>query len=276
VSAWPGPGWYPDPSGRHARRWWDGRSWTTWVLDRPPAPALRPPGVHSGALAAAGAVAGLVLSVLASAAWVGAGGSAGSPFGLLVSEAGLWAGLGGACVAASRRHGTGRVLADFAVALRPRDLGVALAASVGGRLAAGLVSLVVVQLGGRRFSGSNAGAFLPGGRRDALTVGVVAFMLVVGAPFVEELFFRGLVQSSLRARLGPGPAVALQAAVFGLAHLNPSFGLANVSIVAGVAAFGLLQGVVRETTGRLGPTMASHALFNAAALALLLSGGPGG
>ena len=26
-------GWYPDPSGRHERRWWDGRSWTPRVLD---------------------------------------------------------------------------------------------------------------------------------------------------------------------------------------------------------------------------------------------------
>ena len=25
------PGWYPDPSGAHAHRWWDGRAWTTQV-----------------------------------------------------------------------------------------------------------------------------------------------------------------------------------------------------------------------------------------------------
>lgn len=26
-----GPGWYPDPWGRSAWRWWDGRSWTGWI-----------------------------------------------------------------------------------------------------------------------------------------------------------------------------------------------------------------------------------------------------
>lgn len=28
-------GWYPDPSGRHPDRWWDGTGWTKWVRDRP-------------------------------------------------------------------------------------------------------------------------------------------------------------------------------------------------------------------------------------------------
>ena len=28
-------GWYPDPSGRHSHRWWDGAAWTEHVADRP-------------------------------------------------------------------------------------------------------------------------------------------------------------------------------------------------------------------------------------------------
>lgn len=30
----PAVGWYPDPSGRHESRYWDGRVWTTHVSDR--------------------------------------------------------------------------------------------------------------------------------------------------------------------------------------------------------------------------------------------------
>lgn len=30
--AWP-PGWFPDPTGRHDHRWWDGAAWTAHVAD---------------------------------------------------------------------------------------------------------------------------------------------------------------------------------------------------------------------------------------------------
>ena len=29
----PGPGWYTDPSGKAAKRWWDGSAWTNSALD---------------------------------------------------------------------------------------------------------------------------------------------------------------------------------------------------------------------------------------------------
>ena len=28
-----GPGWFPDPTGRHDHRWWDGAAWTAHVAD---------------------------------------------------------------------------------------------------------------------------------------------------------------------------------------------------------------------------------------------------
>lgn len=31
----PDEGWYPDPTGRHPDRWWDGEWWSIWVRDRP-------------------------------------------------------------------------------------------------------------------------------------------------------------------------------------------------------------------------------------------------
>lgn len=32
----PPPGWFPDPSGQHLARWWDGAAWTNHVQDAPP------------------------------------------------------------------------------------------------------------------------------------------------------------------------------------------------------------------------------------------------
>ncbi len=31
-TSWP-PGWFPDPTGRHDHRWWDGAAWTQHVAD---------------------------------------------------------------------------------------------------------------------------------------------------------------------------------------------------------------------------------------------------
>ncbi|MBD5787497.1 DUF2510 domain-containing protein [Cellulosimicrobium terreum] len=47
----PSPGWYPDPWGARAERWFDGRAWTPQVRDRPPSPGARP-RMHTGAIVA--------------------------------------------------------------------------------------------------------------------------------------------------------------------------------------------------------------------------------
>jgi membrane protease YdiL (CAAX protease family) len=91
---------------------------------------------------------------------------------------------------------------------------------------------------------------------------------IIGAPFVEELFFRGLLQRSM-ARLGIA-ACFVQALVFGLIHVTPSEGAGNVGIILGVGVFGLVLGLAARRFGRLGPTMIGHAVFNAAAVIPLL------
>jgi len=40
----PPAAWYPDPFGRHERRWWDGRQWSQRVSDRE-TPGIDPPGI---------------------------------------------------------------------------------------------------------------------------------------------------------------------------------------------------------------------------------------
>jgi membrane protease YdiL (CAAX protease family) len=89
---------------------------------------------------------------------------------------------------------------------------------------------------------------------------------------VEELFFRGLVLRALLPTLRWG-AVVVQAVVFGLIHFDPGQGLGNVGVIAGVGMFGLVQGIAAARIGRIGPTIVSHALFNAAAVVPLLVGG---
>jgi membrane protease YdiL (CAAX protease family) len=88
-------------------------------------------------------------------------------------------------------------------------------------------------------------------------VAVLFVFLVIGAPVVEELFFRGLLLRSLDRRFGTPAAVIGSALVFGLVHYE-------LLQLPALILFGIVLAVLAERTGRLGPGIAAHAAFNAA------------
>jgi membrane protease YdiL (CAAX protease family) len=98
---------------------------------------------------------------------------------------------------------------------------------------------------------------------SATAIIVTALLVCVGAPIFEELYFRGVVQGILTHRVGPGPAIAIQALLFGCAHFQ--YGMtANQAIVriAGITVVGVFLGWLRQSTGRLGAGIAAHATNN--------------
>ena len=54
-------------------------------------------------------------------------------------------------------------------------------------------------------------------------LGVVLLVLIVGigAPIVEEIFYRGLLQRSLESRFGTWPAIVGSGVIFGASHFQP-------------------------------------------------------
>jgi membrane protease YdiL (CAAX protease family) len=112
---------------------------------------------------------------------------------------------------------------------------------------------------------------LRGARQDPSVLIAVVVMVVIGAPFIEELFFRGLLLRSLIPIAGTASAIVTQGLVFGALHLRPSYGLGNVSIFVVIAAMGIIQGVVAERFRRLGPGIVAHGFFNLFALLLALA-----
>lgn len=91
---------------------------------------------------------------------------------------------------------------------------------------------------------------------------LLALLVCVGSPIVEELFFRGLLFSSLLERLAPlgrgvsiAAAVILTGLVFGLAHFEPLQFLA-------LAGFGMVLALLAYSTGRLGSSIVAHISFN--------------
>jgi len=94
---------------------------------------------------------------------------------------------------------------------------------------------------------------------------VVAFSVVVLAPLTEEVFFRGLLQTSLRGPLGsPWRAIAAAAAVFAIFH--PPHHMPALFVL------GAAMGWAYERTGRLIAPLTMHAAFNAIHLAEALLG----
>ena len=106
------------------------------------------------------------------------------------------------------------------------------------------------------------------------TLGAIVLIVVVvfGAPFFEELFFRGLVQGVLTRRYGGRVAILTQAVAFGLVHYQIGMTRGQVILTfAMIMPVGFLLGCLRWRYQRLGPGMVAHAVFNAIAVAIALA-----
>ena len=182
---------------------------------------------------------------------------------------GLWGGFLGAALLASRFRGTTHFRADIGLRFRWIDL-IGIPIGVGAQY---LITLIYLPIAphvhdfhqqfaapAQRLTGGSHGT-------GYLVIGAAT---VVGAPFFEEVFFRGVILRAL-ARLfgrwggwvGPALAIVLSGVLFGLAH-------AESLQLLGLAVFGVILGCVSYRTGRLGMNMVAHASFNLVALAAVV------
>jgi membrane protease YdiL (CAAX protease family) len=102
------------------------------------------------------------------------------------------------------------------------------------------------------------------------TAGFVFGVLVL-APVVEELLFRGVLLRALLRRLPPASAIFASALVFALVHplLDPRLG--TLIAVPALLALGLVAGWQAARTGRLSRPIALHVGFNALTVIAVLS-----
>jgi membrane protease YdiL (CAAX protease family) len=272
------PGWYADPLREALWRWWDGRHWTGFV--GPQVTRERgwfpPRGDHEqvargGGLALIGFFGGQLLSVGLVLLAIALGAQERSVGTLLIGELGLWAGLFGACVLAVRRYGSGRLRDLGLVRLRAGDAGIGVLAAIVARIGTIVIAVIVILVFGLDDLTRETSV------TDQATLSVVgaivtALIVVVGAPFFEELFFRGLVQGVLTRRYGGRVAIVTQAVAFGLVHyqIGMTRGQAILTF-AMIVPVGFLLGCLRWRYQRLGPGMVTHAVFNAMTVAVLFA-----
>ena len=170
---------------------------------------------------------------------------------------GLWVGFVGVPAYLSRTRGTGRLSTDFGLRYGgPLDIGLGV---VGGALAYGAVEVysIVIKTAGDHADLGHAATQLSG---KGLGWGFIAFAVcaAIGAPIAEELFFRGLTQPVLQRFLGDAGGVAVTAVLFGFAHVGDN----PIEAVFPLAVFGAIVGVLAWRTGRLGPGIVAHMVFN--------------
>lgn len=89
---------------------------------------------------------------------------------------------------------------------------------------------------------------------------VPALLLALSNGLLEELVFRGAILGWGARVIGVGPAIALQAVLFGLAHVGPDFlnPLAELPVLLAVTAGGVVAGVIVRRTGSLLLPIAIH------------------
>ncbi len=240
-------------------------------MERPELPSARP------GVVVAWAAGGFVLGQAVATVLMGlAAAVAGYPGGLTAlahavrspwwastaSLVGLWCGFGVAIVAARRAGG----LQPWPDQWRPR-------AADAWYLVVGVVAQFAVILAYRPFHVRHLGR--PATRLFGATSGasfvLLAVLTTVGAPLIEEWFFRGVLLRGLRdllgrlrGRLAASLAVILSAVAFALAHGEPTQ-------FAGLAALGVVLAVVALRTRRLVPSALTHLSFNAVAVGALVA-----
>lgn len=122
------------------------------------------------------------------------------------------------------------------------------------------VSLLVEQFsggkGGQDLGNTQTATSVTGGWQVLMILGVC-----IGAPVVEEIFFRGLLLKVSIEKFKPFIGVILTSFIFGCMHIQASLA-SSIYTVSMTALVGLGLALVRLKTKRLGSSIWSHMIFN--------------
>lgn len=284
------PAWYPDPGGDPAvLRWWDGYRWTPYTAPVPPPRDPRPPlDVTVAELKASDAVTWgarpVLVPLLTYVVLITGGGIATATIApehgngarvfdvvanvLLEAILGLAVWFAGRDVA-RRNGGWGRAFGLRAP--RGKDVLWALA-GIGIAFGARLVIAIIAA------AASNGEALRQSENIHVKSVTVFTAILltvvvVLAAPFVEEIVFRGLLLRTFMRRMSFWPAALLSSFIFGAGHTYEVDTLAGaLTLAAIVASLGLTNCWLNRQTGKLAAGMLVHGTFNGFAVLVLLLG----
>lgn len=184
----------------------------------------------------------------------------------LAGLAGLWIGSASAVVLASYYRGQRSLNRDFGLSVRWSDVPIGLAIGVLGQvvLVNAIFALLRVMFPGVFDNVSDSARTMTD--YQGWQFAVIALAVVVGAPFFEELFFRGLTQRAVARRFGQTVAVIVSGVFFGLVHYSNGTAVTLPALIP----FGLLLAYIAARTGRLGMNVFTHVGFNLTTIVVLM------
>lgn len=178
--------------------------------------------------------------------------------GLLISLVLPWLALAGYPLLATHLKGNGPRV-DLGLFVSKQHVRLGVVAGLGGLVLAAIVGQITVKILGPVTS--TAGDLL----NEQVGWTKVAFVIciVIGAPIVEEIAFRGLLFTSLcKSGVKPVVSVVVSALAFSVFHFEPQR-------LAILFAIGLVLGEIRRRSGSLVPSIVAHAVNNSPAILLL-------
>lgn len=205
----------------------------------------------------------LLASLVLTASGAGASAEA-SMFTTALLQTTLWIGMAAGLAVALRSRPTAFFQA-VRLRLRPVDIPIGIGLGVASQLLlVPIVSWPWARVLGRSTDQLREPACqLAAKADDHFGIAALVVITVLGAPFVEEVFFRGFVQRGLTNRFGMIGGAVGTAAVFGTIHYQ-------LLQLPALVAFGLVLGSLTARTGRLGPAIVTHAAFNATTVVSLV------
>jgi membrane protease YdiL (CAAX protease family) len=183
---------------------------------------------------------------------------------LALSALTLWGPFVGVLFWTSKHRGSGNIVQDFSLSVQAKDLwGVPLG------IACQLLLVVLVTLPFQWLFPSLFNSEAVEKRANDLFdaahgawIVLLVVIVVICAPLVEEIVYRGFIQHNLGVAYGARISVLLASFWFAAVHLQ-------LAEFPGLFAFALVLGVCFSRTKRLGLSIVTHISFNATALTVM-------
>jgi membrane protease YdiL (CAAX protease family) len=283
------PAWYPEPNDPSTLRWWDGWQWTPYTAPRPVPRDPRAPldvtverlkqedtiawGTRPVLIPIITYVVLIVGGAVASNTIAPSHGNGARVFDVVANVL-LEAILGTAVYFAGRdvARRNGGWGATFGLRWpRWKDAGWGLA-GIGIAFGARIVIAVIAGIAthGKALKESEN---IHVKSVTVFTAILLIAVVVIAAPFVEEIVFRGLLLRTFLRRMTFWPAALLSTLIFALGHTYEVSTLTGaITLAAVVGSLGLTNCLLNRYTDRLAAGMIVHASFNGLAVLVLLLG----
>ena len=154
--------------------------------------------------------------------------------------------------------------------------------SLGLGLSAWFVSYPLVLVVNQAVSYLKAWLELPGSQNEQVAVRYLrmttdhpilflatAFLIVAVVPIIEELLFRGFLQTWLRQKLSLVPAIVLTSLIFSSFHYSSSQGLDNIELLSSLFILSCFLGFLYEKQQSIIAPIGLHMTFNAISVLMI-------